>query len=70
MAGVGHSPRRSGVIRRSPASSCNEATTNATDPISKQPVLKCCAVRVDVPRPSPVESRATGAFLAEASAIP
>ncbi|MGB7158368.1 MAG: nitrate reductase [Tepidisphaeraceae bacterium] len=29
-----------------PAASPNEATTDATDPISKQPSLKCCAVRV------------------------
>ena len=33
----------------SPAASCNEATTDATDPISKQPALKCCAVRVGAP---------------------
>ena len=29
-----------------PSASPNEATTDETDPISKQPALKCCAVRV------------------------
>jgi anaerobic selenocysteine-containing dehydrogenase len=29
-----------------PAASPNEATTDATDPVSFQPALKCCAVRV------------------------
>ena len=29
-----------------PAASPNEATTDAVDPISKQPSLKCCAVEI------------------------
>jgi ferredoxin-nitrate reductase len=32
------------------AASPNEATTSAADPISKQPALKCCAVRVEAIR--------------------
>ena len=50
-------------------SSPNETTTDATDPISKQPALKCCAVRVEAPRAFPAELRATGEFLTEASAV-
>lgn len=30
-----------------PAASPNEATTDAADPVSRQPALKCCAVRVE-----------------------
>ena len=29
-----------------PAASPNEATSDATDPVSRQPALKCCAVRI------------------------
>jgi anaerobic selenocysteine-containing dehydrogenase len=34
-----------------PTASPNEATTDAVDPISKQPALKCCAIRIEADTP-------------------
>ena len=42
------------------SASPNEATNSQTDPISRQPALKCCAVRVEAVEAQPGHGRRRG----------